>query len=224
MSKYRKKFPNVALVGHPFAPIGRGEDARSAFRAFKTMGINAHLYDIYRMYQPWSELTGSLTDELSSDVNIFFINGDEIDPVLNHLQPKLKPNAYNIVCPMWELSIYPQIWAEQLERFDEVWAASTFNYHSLKRCVSKPLHYIPWASQVEIFAFLGRQYFGIPEGSFAFLFSFDFLSSIYRKNPWAVIQAFQKLFRECPDDDVCLILKMNHSSHKPRKCAVNGGG
>ena len=214
-----KKNPQVTLVGHPFAPIGRGEDARSAFRAFKQTGMIAPLYDIYRMYQPWPEFVDSMTDELSPEVNIFFINGDEVDPVLNHLQTKLQPQAYNIICPVWELGIYPEVWVKQLERFNEIWTASIFNYHSIKNCISKPLHYIPWASQVEITSFLGRKYFGIPEGSFCFLFSFDFLSSIHRKNPWAVIRACQKLFKALPDNDVCLILKLNHSSHKPEEYA-----
>ena len=219
MSKYQKQFPHLVLVGHPFAPIGVGENTRSALKAFKTTNILTSLYDVYRMYQPWPEFTDSLTDELSQEINIFFINGDEVEPVFNHLQPKLQYSAYNIVFPFWELNIYPKVWAQKLEIFDEIWTASTFTYNSIKRCVSKPVNYIPCACQVEISSFLGRQYFGIPEGSFAFLFAFDFLSSIHRKNPFAVLQAFQKLFKSCPNDDICLVLKLNNSFNKPEDYA-----
>ncbi len=214
-----QKIPQVVLAGHPFAPIGIGENTISAFRALKQTGIVASLLDVYKMYQPWPELADCLTDELSPDVNIFFINGDEVDPVLNHLRTKLQPKAYNIVFPFWELSIYPEIWGQQLKRFDEIWTASTFTYHSIKACVSKPVHRMPCASQVEISSFLGRQYFGIPQESFAFLFAFDFLSSINRKNPFAVLRAFQKLSQACPNDDICLILKLNHSSRQPKDYA-----
>lgn len=214
-----KKNPQVTLVGHPFAPIGVGENIRSAFRAFKQTGIVTSVLDIYKMYQPWPELADGLTDELSPDVNIFFINGDEVDPVLNHLRPKLQPQAHNIVFPFWELSVYPEVWGQQLKRFDEIWTASTFIYHSIKACVSKPVYQMSCASQVEISSFLGRQYFGIPEGSFAFLFAFDFLSSIHRKNPFAVLRAFQKLSQACPNNDICLVLKLNHGSRKPEDYA-----
>lgn len=217
MLKHNTDFPHVVLVGHPFAPIGRGEDVRSAFRAFRAAGVSAPVLDIYKMYEPWSEFSDSLTTSLSQDINIFFINGDEVEPVIKHLGGSLPAGSYNIVAPVWELSIYPEAWAKQLERFDEIWVASTFNLHSIQSCVSKPVHYIPWSSQVDIVSFLGRQYFGIPEGAYIFLFAFDFLSSIHRKNPYAVLKAFEKLVRAHPQHDSYLVLKLNHSQQKPEE-------
>ena len=55
--------------------------------------------------------------------------------------------------------------------------------------------------------FLGRRYFKIPESSFAFLFFFDFTSYIQRKNPFAVFQAFEELCKNCPNQDLFLVIK-----------------
>ena len=37
----------VSLIGHPFAPIGKGEDMRCYYRAFKAVGIRPHVVNVY---------------------------------------------------------------------------------------------------------------------------------------------------------------------------------
>lgn len=200
------------IVGHLFAPIGRGEDARAAFRSFKTVGFPLHVRDIFVDYYSDSdierELDGNIVGELSETMNIFFINGNEVDIVLNQFKEDLPAGAYNICYPAWELSNYPRDWAEQLERFDEVWAQSRFVYESLKQALSKPVYYLPLASQVGLSSFLDRRYFSIPESAYVFLFFFDFTSFIDRKNPFAVLSAFEKVCRERPLEDVRLVMKI----------------
>jgi len=50
-----------------------------------------------------------------------------------------------------------------------------------------------------------RSRFGLPENACVFLFTFDFYSTVQRKNPGAVIAAFQHAFRQ--DDAAVLVLK-----------------
>src|SRR3546814_7591081 len=59
-------------------------------------------------------------------INIFHLNGDEVDLALSTLGDALPKGACNIVYPAWELSRYPREWARQLDRFDEIWAPSAF--------------------------------------------------------------------------------------------------
>jgi glycosyltransferase involved in cell wall biosynthesis len=40
------------------------------------------------------------------------------------------------------------------------------------------------------------------------LFFFDFTSYLERKNPFAVLQAFEELCKRCPDEDLCLVIKI----------------
>jgi glycosyltransferase involved in cell wall biosynthesis len=214
-----KKYNSTPLiVGHPFAPIGRGEDARAAFRSFHTAMFTLPIRDIVPLSDMDMdiklELDGHLVSYLSDTVNIFFINGDEIAPILARLKNEMSSRSYNIIYPAWELSIYPSEWASQLELFGEVWAQSRFVYESLKRAVSKPVHYLPLAAEVNISSFLDRRYFGIPESSYVFLFFFDFTSYIARKNPLDVLKAFEKVCRKRPGEDVRLVIKTGGATQR----------
>ena len=202
----------IVLVGHPFAPIGMGEHIRCSFRAFRSIGVNVGVRDALIPQPPdvnlEHEFHSHLVQKLGSDVNIFHLNGDEIESTLTRLGTDLSKDGYNVVYPMWELSKYPKEWATQLERFDEIWAPSKFTYESIASAVTKPVIHMPLAGQIELRNFLGRRYFKIPESSFIFLFFFDLTSHIQRKNPFAVLQAFEKLCSLRPDDDVCLVIKV----------------
>lgn len=215
--KNSKSIP--VIVGRPFAPIGRGEDVRASFRAFRAARYTIPVYDVYSQDKSdpdiERELSGYFVDFISEDINIFFINGDEVSRVLSLLDGKLKPGAYNIVYPAWELGTYPQDWAKELERFDEVWSQSRFVYETLQKAVSKPVHYLPLASQVEFASFLPRMYFGLPESAHIFLFFFDFTSYIDRKNPMAVLHAFERVCAARPQADLRLVMKTGGAERRP---------
>jgi glycosyltransferase involved in cell wall biosynthesis len=202
----------VVLVGHPFAPIGMGEHLRCSFRALRALGMAVGIRDVYGARGQDSdietELGENLVQGLSPEVNIFYLNGDEVTPALEQLGGRLPQSAYNVIYPMWELSKYPQHWARQLEKFDEVWAPSEFIYESVAPAITKPVVHMPLAGEITLNTFLGRRYFRIPESSYAFLFFFDFTSYLERKNPFAVLQAFEELCKYRPNEELCLVIKV----------------
>jgi glycosyltransferase involved in cell wall biosynthesis len=208
----------VVLVGHPFIPIGMGEHLRCSFRSFQSIGMNVGIKDIFGSHDPDSdlndELKANLVEDFGSDLNIFHINGDEVQSALKHLGTDLPGNAHNVIYPMWELSKYPEDWAIQLNRFDEIWAPSKFTYGSIEPAVERPVFHLPVTGQLQLKSFLGRRYFKIPESSFTFLFFFDLTSYIERKNPFAVLDAFEKLCRLRPDEDICLVIKLKGGEMK----------
>jgi len=202
------------LVGHPFAPIGRGEDIRCSFRAFQAAGLTLPIRDIYslesRSDRAWeNEFGGRLVQGLSSGVNVFHINGAEVEQALSYIARDLPSGAYSIIYPQWELSIYPQEWAKQLDRFHEIWAPSKFVFDSISEAVSTPVFNMPLATEVRLTSFLGRRYFGLPENTYLFLFYFDFRSWIDRKNPFAALEAFDKVCAARPGEDMRLVIKLN---------------
>lgn len=206
-------------MGHPFFLIGMGEVVRSSFRAFQRAGIDVLLRDIYgtkslKNEDFKGEFKSHLVSKLSETINIFCINGNEVSPALDRVRDELPEGAYNIIYPFWELSIYPHEWAVELDRFDEVWTASRFVCEAVSKGVSKPVLHMPLATEIGLSSFLGRRYFGIPESAYAFLFFFDFTSYIERKNPFAVLKAFERLCEMLPDEDVCLVLKTNRSASR----------
>jgi glycosyltransferase involved in cell wall biosynthesis len=201
------------VVGHPFAPLGMGTHMRVAVRALDAARVPAAVVDVYghdrrRDAGLEAEFAPRLADGLSPRLNLFCINADEVEPVLARLDAAAFASAYNIIYPAWELSKYPEPWARLVERFDEVWAPSAFVRDSIAGSVSIPVQHMPLSVEPRLGSFLGRRRFGIPEDAFTIFFSFDFSSWAQRKNPGAVLEAFEKLVARRPNAALHCIIKL----------------
>lgn len=221
-----RRGPSVHIVGHPTAPIGMGEHVRSVARALREAGEQAMIVDIYgpsahadpdlvEAYAPFA------TPFLSDDINIFCINADEVKQAFEVLASRnlTKDGSYNIISPAWELSEFPDEWIQYLERFDEIWAPSQFILDAIEPKTDVPVVHMPLACEIGVRGLFSRRHFGIPESSYCFLFAFDFLSYLERKNPNAVLDAFKKACDERPYADVRLVLKLNNVDRKPETYA-----
>ncbi|THD58915.1 glycosyltransferase family 4 protein [Phenylobacterium sp.] len=202
----------VTVVGYPFQPTGMAEHARSTLRALQAVGLKPRLLDVAdanRAFDPDLErdFAPHLTPTLGEGVNIFGVNGDEAARVIGKVGEAAFARGYNIAYPAWELARYPKAWAEVLDRFDEIWAPSAFVQAALEDAVSRPVHRMPLPVDLKLSSFLGRRYFAIPEEAFVVVFFFDFASFADRKNPGAVLEAFERLAARRPDADIHCVIK-----------------
>lgn len=209
---------NLCLVGHPSAPIGMGEHIRASFRSLCKVGVCPKLFDIYKM-EPLrpvelAEHSGACQNS-TARINLFHINGDEVDDVFNHIDYYKKWTGYNVIYPLWELPRYPSEWANKLDRFDEIWAPSRFIFDSLQKACNKPVYHMPLSCQISLNGFLGRRYFSIPEADYVFLFFYDLRSYTSRKNPQGVVQAFRQFLIQRPFSKVHLVIKVNSVETNP---------
>jgi glycosyltransferase involved in cell wall biosynthesis len=214
----------IALVGHPSAPIGMGEHVRSVYKAFVEAGEIPSIVDIYGPteeadQQLISTYRHALSDNLSDSLNIFCINGDEVELAFSVLAERnlLKDGSRNVIYPAWELENYPDEWAAILDRFDEVWAPSLFIAQSIEKSVNVPVIHMPLACEIGKRALLSRRSFGIRESAYCFFSSFDFRSYIERKNPFAALESFALMLDKYPKADANLVVKVNNSKAKPER-------
>lgn len=203
---------DLVVVGHPFAPIGMGEHLRSTVRALRAAGLKPGLLDVYGMDRgrdpDLERAYGSdVTRKLSRAMNLFCINANEVDEVLARLDASDFAQARNIIFPAWELPDYPQPWVEKLARFDGLWAPTSFVQDAIARATGRPVATIPLAVDMKLSAFLGRRWFDIPEHAFVVMFAFDFSSYAARKNPFAVLEAFEQLVVRRPDAPLHALIK-----------------
>jgi hypothetical protein len=85
----------------------------------------------------------------------------------------------------------PIRWHSAFDYYDEIWVPTEFTRQSLAAVSPIPVHKITYPFTLnEAQAIPNRSRFGIDEEAFVFLFTFDFHSTIHRKNPGAVIAAF----------------------------------
>jgi hypothetical protein len=154
-------------------------------------------------------------------VRIFHLNGDEIERGLAAFATLggVFEAGVNVVVPAWELPVYPEVWAGEIKRFDEVWAISRFVQDSLA-AAGLSSQYVGQSLDLPIRPFLSRRYFGIRESAFVFLTFMDFSSYSARKNPFAAIAMFRRLLADRPFDDLQIVLKMKGDAKAARALAA----
>lgn len=214
------------IVGNPFSPIGRGTTALNFLRAFKSAQWPLPIKDIYSHGHSKDpaiikEIEANLSEGLSSSINIYHINVNEIEPALEALNNKLPDGAFNIIYPFWELSKMPTQWIEKLQLFNEVWAPSRFIMESMCDKILIPVYHMPLPVEIKLLSFLGRRYFNLPESSYIFLQFFDFRSYIDRKNPQALIDVFEEICKSRSSEDIRLVIKMHGGDNSSESTEKN---
>ena len=216
----------ITLVGHPYAPIGMGEQLRSHIRACTAVRLHHRVVDIFRYAKRIDPAHARLIDPLErtavpGGIRIFHINGDEVEPAIAEFEARgnVFAEGCNIIVPAWELPAYPRAWAKELARFDEVWALSNFIAESLAVAGIRS-HVIGQAVEFEPGVCLPRRYFGIRESAFVLLHFFDLSSYAQRKNPDAVLALFERIRRDDPFRDVQLVLKVKDRDRDARQWAA----
>ena len=206
----------VTFVGHPFAPIGMGEQLRSHLAACARVKIAAGVHDVFRYAQRtdpahFAAVGDSELDRVPGGIRVFHVNGDEVDSVIAAFAARGGAFAagYNVIVPAWELPAYPKPWAAGLARFDEVWAISRFVQASLATA-GIASHVVGQSVETPPGPLLPRRGFGIRESAFALLHFFDLTSYASRKNPYAVLELARRLRAEAPLRDLQLVLKVKN--------------
>ena len=207
------------LLGYSQGDLGLGEALRYLSRALAQSNIP---FLVRRLkISILSTQTNTALNHLSENHCRYPINCIVINPDTLYLLPTWVgysewAKRYNIAYWFWELEQFPRAWKYALPLIDEIWVNTEFNAKTM-RTVHSRVTKIPFAIEFELpSAHFNRDYFGLPEDRFIFLTSFDFHSSIERKNPQASIAAFLEAFPD-PDCAVTLIIKSTNGQNHPEQ-------
>jgi len=114
----------------------------------------------------------------------------------------------------WELETFPARWHASFDYYDEIWTPGEFCRRAIAAVSPVPVHRIRYPLFVpETLPPPDRAALGIDPAAFVFLFNFDYCSTIARKNPIGLIEAFRRAFR--PRDDALLLLKTINGELRP---------
>jgi glycosyltransferase involved in cell wall biosynthesis len=200
-----------------------GELLRSAFRSMRSVGVDVWVRDAWGQssHDPSglehadAELRSRLVSRLDSEIGIFAINGDEREPIFRHMGSDLEGAGYKIGYPAWELARYPEVWARELEHYQEIWGFSAFLADSLMGSVNRPVKWMPLPCRPVLTRQYSRRHFGISETAYVFLFFFDLSSFLERKNPYALLRALAKVSEARPFSDFQVVMKLGSSHFDP---------
>jgi len=93
---------------------------------------------------------------------------------------------YSIGLWFWEVSRFPDRWRESFSLVEEVWAPTSHIAAGLESVATVPVNTVRIPVHPDSVEPRSRGELDLPEGKFLFLFSFDYLSVVKRKNPLAV--------------------------------------
>lgn len=152
------------------------------------------------------------SEGLHAGINLFIGNPEILLRAFLELNSMHLLKNYNIGLWFWELELVPRNWVLINNVIDEVWVQSKFVEDTFSP-EFKNIALMPFSLSNVIASNKTRKDLGLPNTSFSFIFTFDFLSHISRKNPEAVINAFMEAFGH--QEDVALVIKSVNANKSP---------
>jgi glycosyltransferase involved in cell wall biosynthesis len=206
----------VNVVGFFRAEFGQGEAARRLVAALERTEL-PHTTVTYeriphRQEHPFTERDGELFS-----ANIVSLNAEHLVQFALDSGRDLLRNRYSAGLWFWETSRFPKQFRHAFDYVDEVWVASDFVREAVARETAKPVLTFPLPVLAPPPPTLSRSDFGLPEDAFVFLFVFDYFSTLQRKNPLGLIEAFTRAFPE--PGRALLYLKSINGSRAPSDLA-----
>jgi glycosyltransferase involved in cell wall biosynthesis len=186
----------VNISGLLRSGLGLGESARNIARALLSQDIRFVLND-YRVHSQRkikTDFTGFYSRDNPYLFNLVSVNPDQ--SVFYYMQGSRGyfEDRYNIGVWYWEVGTLPEDWAYYYRFFHEIWVATDFIQEAVSKNAPIPVVKMPTVIDVEPKPATGRSYFKIPADCCVFLFTFDFYSTMVRKNPQSIIRAFKSAF------------------------------
>jgi glycosyltransferase involved in cell wall biosynthesis len=204
-----RKRRGILFIGYAEGDLGLGQSFRSNIEAMAQTGVPFAIYPFQLGVEtrPSGAFMPKRYDTKHAyDINFIEVAPDQVPVVFQNVDRALTESSYNILRTFWELPRAPRDWRDMLAEVHELWVPNAFVAEALKQVFTREIAIVPPTVEVGEGPFVGREAFGMEAGRYYFLFSFDYLSSPYRKNPEAVLRAFQQAFDRY-DNRVGLIIK-----------------
>ncbi len=211
------------FIGDTTIDIGLGEATRSTLDAIISNDIPVsyidyqYQFDKHLTHPQWTERYNAIKHGYRYDVNLISHNVLEYSQLnLNELQ-SLTHDSYSIAYWVWEQPAIPSRFHHAFYHVDEIWTASRFAQQAFAQIRPIPVHVIPYPVHIQQTKQLTASELGIPENRKTFFFSFSISSTLERKNPFGVIEAFRRAFPKDTPSSPILILKAHHTDVFPEE-------
>jgi glycosyltransferase involved in cell wall biosynthesis len=194
----------VNIAGYLWAESGTGEVARLLAAAARSDRLPS--LALVNTHSP-SRQQASFPVEAQAGrpygVTVLCANADQVPRAIDTLPIEAR-QGYRIGFWFWETEELPAAYRSSADLVDEIWTASDYVAEAIGKVVSKPVRVCPLPLAEPRPVSASREDLGLPRG-FVFLFVFDFLSIVQRKNPIGLIEAFRRAFR--PAEGPALVIK-----------------
>ena len=205
----KNKPMGLNLIGYYQGDLGLGEALRYVAKAIERASIPflvRHFHAPLQSSQNNNSLNSFLAPYCKYPINCIAVNPDLLYFLPKWVSFSEWARRYNIGYWFWELENFPDKWLYAIPLIDEIWVNSEFMANTMRK-VHPQVVKIPFAVEFQKPSNkFTKKYFDLPKDSFVFLTSFDFQSSIARKNPQAAIDAFLEAF-PLPNNNSYIVIK-----------------
>lgn len=208
----------INLAGFVKGEFGLGQASRANIQSLKAMDVPLVLNNIdsdWHRNLDSSYSTDHFTVDNPYPINFVNVNAEHIPELLRYLGDGYFENKYNIGFWSWELPKYPEHLRFAFDYFNEIWTPSNHSAEAIEEVSPIPVLKMMHSIDLPIPS-IQRNQLGLVEDKFIFLFMFDFHSTFIRKNPLAVIDAFEKAFSSSRDE-VTLVIKYSNAHKYPEQ-------
>ncbi|MFC7398865.1 glycosyltransferase [Chelatococcus sp. GCM10030263] len=209
--------PPWIVAGVLRAPTGLGQAARLAVAALRASGETVFIADVTAALRQPEALPVPDTDAIPEGPGTVLLFG--VPPTTGHalraIGSKALASKRIIGCWIWELEHAPDFWARDAALAHEIAAASPFGCKAIEATIGRPVRHLIHPVMAELLPAVAPP---SPRTTFRIGFACDFGSTTARKNPLAVIAAFEKAFPR--DSDVILTLKVRNPAASPTVAAT----
>lgn len=195
MPKVDTKELVVDVVGYFRAELGIGEAARLLVMGLEAADVRCNTFSFgetaNRQEHAFDEQRAPSGE---AAIQIICVNADQLAKYAEQSGKRSVASRHTIGFWFWEASEFPESLHPAFELVDEVWVASEFVRDALLKVSPVPVYKIDLPLvRSDVDASLTRSDLGMP-ATFTFLFSFDYLSVLERKNPLGLVEAFKQAF------------------------------
>ena len=192
---------HIRFYGHLRAGFGLAGGARATARCLEAAGCQLSYVDLaLASHAAVQELSGdpSGNDSFRPQVDLIHTNPNILssNPDLLERHPLTAP--LRIGYWAWELEQFPTGWERFFNGYHEIWCPSSFTAQALAQRSPVPVISLPHLPDWKHLQARNRKRRAVRQASearpFTFLTLFDFWSTPERKNPAAVVRAFQRAF------------------------------
>lgn len=202
----------IDIIGFPRGKLGIGEQCRSLVRVALAAGYKVNLIDCIHASDNIKnddlEFDSLISNKFKYKIRIYTLTQNHIAALVYRYGVSFFNNNYNIFHLAWEFNERPIQLDPALKFSDEIWGISNFTSLAFRNDYGIPVYTFPNTVDIGQFPIKSREYFDLPNDKFIFMVSFDFNSTIIRKNPISVLDAFKKVFGN--NEKVFLVIKVSN--------------
>jgi glycosyltransferase involved in cell wall biosynthesis len=203
----------VNVIGFFRAEFGHGEAGRRILAGIERAGIPHATIAVKTPHHREKHSFTARGDRPIYPTNVVCLNPEHMLEFAQLGGGDLFLDRYTIAVWCWEASRFPDSFFPAFDLVDEIWVASDYVAEIVADATDKPVHVFPMPVEVGPPPELTRAAVGLPEDRFIFLFAFDFFSTLERKNPFGLIEAFTRAF--APGEGPVLVIKTINGSKQP---------